>query len=53
MLITDPLYHVPVKVIAEVDPTPTTTAPDTVPSGLAVEDVTTTTTTTTTTLPPT
>jgi len=52
MLVTDPLYHVPVKVIAEVDPTPTTTAPDTVPSGLAVEDVTTTTTTTTTTLPP-
>jgi rod shape-determining protein MreC len=53
MLVTDPLYHVPVKVIAEVDPTPSTTAPVTVPSGLAVEDVTTTTsTTTTTTLPP-
>ena len=53
MLVTDPLYHVPVKVIAEVDPTPSTTAPATVPSGLAVEDVTTTTTsTTTTTLPP-
>jgi rod shape-determining protein MreC len=42
-----------VKVIAEVDPTPTTTPPATVPSGLNVEDVTTTTsTTTTTTLPP-
>ena len=53
MLVTDPLYHVPVKVIAEVDPAPSTTAPATVPSGLAVEDVTTTTTsTTTTTLPP-
>ena len=53
MLVTDPLYHVPVKVIAEVDPTPSTTAPVTVPSGLPVEDVTTTTstTTTTTTLP--
>ena len=49
MLVTDPLYHVPVKVIAEVDPTPSTTAPATVPSGLAVEDVTTTTTSTTTT----
>jgi rod shape-determining protein MreC len=49
MLVTDPLYHVPVKVIAEVDPTPSTTAPVTVPSGLAVEDVTTTTSTTTTT----
>ena len=53
MLVTDPLYHVPVKVIAEVDPTPSTTAPATVPSGLAIDDVTTTTsTTTTTTLPP-
>jgi rod shape-determining protein MreC len=52
MLVTDPLYHVPVKVIAEVTPTPSTTSPDTVPSGLAVEDVTTTTSTTTTTLPP-
>jgi rod shape-determining protein MreC len=53
MLATDTLYHVPVKVIAEVDPTPSTTPPDTVPSGLNVEDVTTTTTsTTTTTLPP-
>jgi rod shape-determining protein MreC len=49
MLVTDPLYHVPVKVIAEVDPTPSTTTPATVPSGLAVEDVTTTTSTTTTT----
>jgi rod shape-determining protein MreC len=53
MLVSDPLYSVPVKVIAEVDPTPTTTPPATVPSGLNVEDVTTTTsTTTTTTLPP-
>jgi cell shape-determining protein MreC len=53
MLVTDPSYHVPVKVIAEVEPTPSTSAPDTVPSGLTVGDVTTTTsTTTTTTLPP-
>jgi len=52
MLVTDPSYHVPVKVIAEVDPTPSTSAPDTVPSGLPVGDVTTTTSTTTTTLPP-
>ena len=53
MLVSDPLYSVPVKVIAEVDPTPPTTTPATVPSGLNVEDVTTTTsTTTTTTLPP-
>jgi rod shape-determining protein MreC len=49
MLVTDPLYHVPVKVIAEVDPTPSTTTPATVPSGLPVDDVTTTTSTTTTT----
>ena len=52
MLVTDPLYHVPVKVIAEVEPTPSTSAPDTVPSGLPVGDVTTTTSTTTTTLAP-
>ena len=52
MLVTDPLYHVPVKVIAEVDPTPPTSAPVTVPSGLPVGDVTTTTSTTTTTLAP-
>jgi rod shape-determining protein MreC len=52
MLVTDPLYHVPVKVIAEVDPTPETTAPPTVPSGLPIGDVTTTTSTTTTTLAP-
>jgi rod shape-determining protein MreC len=52
MLVSDPLYSVPVKVIAEVDPTPTTTTPATVPSGLNVADVTTTTSTTTTTLPP-
>ncbi len=53
MLVTDPQYHVPVKVVAEVLPTPSTTVPDTVPSGLAVGDVTTTTapTTTTTTVP--
>ena len=49
MLITDPQYHVPVKVVAEVLPTPETTVPDTVPSGLAVGDVTTTTSTTSTT----
>jgi rod shape-determining protein MreC len=49
MLVTDPLYHVPVKVIAEVDPAPPTTPPATVPSGLEVGDVTTTTSTTTTT----
>ena len=52
MLVTDPLYHVPVKVIAEVDPTPETSAPATVPSGLEIGDVTTTTSTTTTTLAP-
>ena len=49
MLITDPLYHVPVKVVAEVFPTQTTVPPSTVPSGLPVADVTTTTSTTTTT----
>ena len=57
MLITDPLYNVPVKVVALVFPTPTTEPPVTVPSGLEVGDVTTTTSTTTTsttttTLPP-
>ncbi len=51
MLVTDPLYSVQAKVIAEVDPVTTTTAPSTVPSGLDVDDVTTTTSTTTT--PPT
>ncbi len=54
MLVTDPQYHVPVKVVAEVFPTPSTSVPDTVPSGLDVGDVTTTTTpstTTTTTVP--
>lgn len=54
MLVTDPLYHVPVKVVAEVVATPETIPEPTVPSGLAVDDVTTTTstsTTTTTTLP--
>jgi rod shape-determining protein MreC len=49
MLATDPLYHVPVKVIAEVDPPPPTAAPATVPSGIEVGDVTTTTSTSTTT----
>ncbi|MDW3213413.1 MAG: rod shape-determining protein MreC [Ilumatobacteraceae bacterium] len=48
MLVTDPQYHVPVKVVAEVFPTPTTEPPVTVPSGLPVDDVTTTTSTTTT-----
>jgi len=52
MLVTDPLYSVPVKVTAEVAATPSTSAPDTVPSGLPVGDVTTTTSTTTTTLAP-
>src|SRR3954467_15947490 len=52
MLGADPLYPVPVKVIAEVDPTPPTSAPVTVPSGLPVGDVTTTTSTSTTTLAP-
>ena len=49
MLVTDPQYHVPVKVVAEVLPTPPTSVPDTVPSGLAVEDVVTTSSTTSTT----
>lgn len=48
MLVTDPQYHVPVKVVAEVFPTPTTEPPVTVPSGLPVDDVTTTTSTSTT-----
>jgi len=58
MLITDPQYHVPVKVVAEVRVTPTTTVPVSVPSGIAVGDLsttttsTTTTTTTSTTIPP-
>ncbi len=57
MLITDPQYHVPVKVVAEVRVTPTTTVPVSVPSGIAVGDLSTTTTststtTTTTTIPP-
>jgi len=49
MLVTDPLYHVPVKVVAEVFPTPSTEPPVTAPSGLPIDDVTTTTSTTTTT----
>ncbi len=58
MLITDPQYAVPVKVVAErAVAAPTTTVPVTVPSGIPVDDVgtttstSTTTTTTTTTLP--
>lgn len=57
MLLTDPLYHVPVKVVAEVFPTPSTVPPVTAPSGLPLDDVTTTssttTSTTTTSVPPT
>jgi len=49
MLVTDPQYHVPVKVVAEVSATPATTVPDSVPSGIAVDDLTTTTSSTTTT----
>ncbi len=49
MLVTHPSYHVPVKVVAEVLPTPSTTVPASVPSGLAVEDVTTTSSTSSTT----
>jgi rod shape-determining protein MreC len=49
MLVTDAQYHVPVKVVAEVFPGPSTTVPATVPSGIPVEDVTTTTSSTTTT----
>jgi rod shape-determining protein MreC len=56
MLITDPLYAVPVKVVAEVqvdaDGNPIETddeSPNTVPSGLSVGDVTTTTSTSTST----
>ena len=55
MLVTDPLYHVPVKVVGEVLPPPSTQPPVTAPSGLPIDDVTTTTSTTsttTTTLPP-
>jgi rod shape-determining protein MreC len=48
MLVTDPQYHIQSKVIAEVNPAPPTTVEETVPSGLAVGDVTTTTSTTTT-----
>jgi rod shape-determining protein MreC len=49
MLITDPQYHVPVKVVAEVLMTPPTTVPVSVPSGIAVGDLSTTTTSTSTT----
>jgi rod shape-determining protein MreC len=49
MLVTDPRYSVQVKVLSEENPTPSTTVPDTVPSGIPVDDVTTTSSTTTTT----
>jgi rod shape-determining protein MreC len=49
MLVTDTLYHVPVKIVAEVFPTPSTEPPVTAPSGLPLDDVTTTTSTTSTT----
>jgi rod shape-determining protein MreC len=52
MLVTDPNYHVQVKVVGENQPDTTTTVPETVPSGLDVDDVTTTTSTTTTTTVP-
>ena len=53
MLVTDPQYHVPVKVVAEVSPSaPTTTVPVTVPSGIPVDDVGTSTTTSTSTTVP-
>jgi hypothetical protein len=48
MLVTDPLYHVPVKVVGEVFAPPSTEPPVTAPSGLPVDDVTTTTSTTST-----
>lgn len=48
MLVTDPQYHTQVKVVGQVLPTETS-VPDTVPSGIPVDDVTTTTATTTTT----
>ena len=57
MLITDPQYAVPVKVVSErIESAPTTTVPVTVPSGIPLDDLgttttTSTTTTTTTTLP--
>ena len=47
MLVTHTSYAVPVKVVAEVTPSATTTVPVTVPSGLNVADLTTTTSTTT------
>ena len=47
MLATDPLYTVPAKVMAQIDPRPAEPPPSTVPSGLEVGDVTTTTTSTT------
>ena len=49
MLLTDPQYHVPVKIVAEVFPTASTVPPVTVPSGVPLEDVTTTSSTTATT----
>ena len=47
MLVTHTSYAVPVKVVAEVTPSATTTVPVTVPSGLNVADLTTKTSTTT------
>lgn len=49
MLVTDTLYSVRVKVVAEVFPTASTVPPVTAPSGLPLEDVTTTSSTSTTT----
>jgi cell shape-determining protein MreC len=49
MLVTDTLFAVRVKVVAEVLPTASTEPPVTAPSGLPVEDLTTTSSTTSTT----
>jgi rod shape-determining protein MreC len=48
MLVTDPGYAVPVKVLSEDNPAPSTTVAETVPSGIAVDDLTTTSSTTST-----
>ncbi|PIE32231.1 MAG: hypothetical protein CSA55_03940 [Ilumatobacter coccineus] len=50
MLVTDPQYHVPVKVVGTGEPVTDDSTPPTVPSGLPVDDVTIPPTTTT--LPP-
>jgi len=47
MLVTDPRYSVQVKVLSGEGTTPSTTVVETVPSGIAVDDVTTTSSTTT------